>query len=354
MEKYSVMIKRAVLSLLVILISFPLFAETPNTVSLRFGKQEGGMRVVLQSDDDFVKNATTVTSPSQIEVIFPSIFVVTKPTTFPYEVRQEERRLFISLKEQNVTDIKVSRLSGPARLVFDLNLKTVPGQSSKTPGQPVQKAPQPARKDQPVPAQSASGSQNAQPQQHRPRVVVIDPGHGGYDYGILSKQASEKDTDLVLAKSLANALTRKGLTVYLTRKADQYVPIGDRIRFSNGKAAAIFISIHSSSSNHFALYTSDVEDLNIDAAVRPYNVASQQRNHIEESRTLAKSLAIAIGKEFTGTEVVMRELPVPLLNGLQAPAVLIEYPSVAQVRYDQKMQDRFVDSILKGIAANEQ
>ncbi len=343
MEKYTVMIKRVLFLLLIVLVSFPVFAEAPGHVSVRFGRQENGVRVVLESGDDFIKNTTIITSPSQIEVAFPSIFDLAKSTDFPYEIRQKERILFISLKDQNVLDIKVSRLSGPARLVFDLRTAT-----KQTKGVPAQAV----KKTQPVSPMSA-GVQAAQSQPHPLRVVVIDPGHGGYDYGILSKDANEKDTDLALAKDLANALTKKGMTVYMTRKADQYVPIGDRILFSNSKAPGLFISIHSSLSNYFALYTSDVEDLNIDDAVKPYSMASQQHIHVEESRTLAQSLGRAIRKAFGG-DVVLRELPLPLLNGLKAPAVLVEYPTLAQVHYDQKIRGRFVDSILNGIAAYEQ
>ncbi len=350
MEKYSVMIRNAVFSLLIVLVSFPLFAETANHVEVRFGRQENGVRVVLQSGDEFMGSATIITSPSLIEVAFPSFFDIAKSKDFPYEIRQKDRILYISLKGQNILDIKVSRLSGPARLVFDF--KTAAGAPKMTPGQPLQKSPRAAVKDQPLPP-AAAGSQSASQQQEKLRVVVIDPGHGGYDYGILSKNTNEKDADLLLAKDLADALTRKGLTVYMTRKADQYVPIGGRILFSNSKSPGLFISIHSALSNHFALYTSDVEDLNIDDAVKPYSVASQQHNHIEESRTLAKSLGMAIAKAFGDSEVVLRELPLPLLNGMKAPAVLIEYPSVAQVPCDQKMRARLVGSILKGIAAYE-
>jgi N-acetylmuramoyl-L-alanine amidase len=351
-EKYTVMIKRLALSILIILVSFPLSAEMTSTVSLRFGRQENGVRIVLGSGEDFITGTAISTSPSLLEIVFPSGFDIIKPPDFPFGVRKNDRILYIDLKGKDIADIKVSRLSDPARLVFDL--KTALKPVKEPAGQAVTK-PQtsalPTSKNIPSTLPQSAHARNAA--QHVLRVVVIDPGHGGYDYGILSKDATEKDTDLALAKDLSMALTQKGVTVYMTRRADQYVPIGDRILFSNNKAPDLFISIHSSLSNRFALYTSDVEDINADDAVTPYLMASQQLVHLEQSKRLANSIGKAIAGEFSDN-VVLRQLPLPLLNGLKAPAVLMEYPSVKLVRYDQKMRGMVVGAIMKGIAAYEQ
>jgi N-acetylmuramoyl-L-alanine amidase len=344
------MTRRIALSLLIVLVSLPLSAEMTNTVSVRYGRQGNGVRVVLESGGDFIKGTTVITSSSQIEVVFPSVFDISKPQDFPYELRKKDRILYLSLKGKDVFDIKVTRLTDPARLVFDLKTASAPAKS--IPAEPAQRAPQAAGKTQLTPPVT-SGVQNAQPQQHKLRVVVIDPGHGGYDYGILAKDATEKDTDLALARDLAAALTKKGVTVFMTRRADQYVPIGDRILFSNGKAPDLFISIHSSLSNYFALYTSDVVDLSADNAAAAYRVNLQQQLHLKQSTVFANSLGKSIAGEFR-VDVVLRELPLPLLNGLRAPAVLMEYPSVKSVRYDQKMRGMVVDALLKGIEAYEQ
>jgi N-acetylmuramoyl-L-alanine amidase len=352
MEKYNVMIKRLALSILIVLMSFPLSAEMTNTVSLRFGRQEEGVRVVLESGGDFITGTAISTSPSLLEIFFPSGFDIVKPPDFPYGVSKRDHILYIDLKGKDILEVKVSRLSDPARLVFDL--KTALKPVKEPAGHAVNKPPTsalPASKNIPFILPESADAQNAA--RHVLRVVVIDPGHGGYDYGILSKDATEKDTDLALAKDLSMALTKKGVTVYMTRRADQYVPIGDRILFSNNKAPDLFISIHSSLSNGFALYTSDVEDLNSDDAVTPYLMASQQRVHLEQSRILANTIGKAIAAAFSDN-VVLRQLPLPLLNGLKAPAVLMEYPSVKLVRYDQNMRGLVVGAVMKGIAAYEQ
>ncbi len=373
MEKYNVMIKKAVLALVIVLVSCPLPAETIKEVTMRFGRQENGMRVVLESDGDFIRNTNIIASPSGIRVEFSSAFGIAKPKDFPYEVAVKDRFLFITPKNRDVLDIKVLKLTGPPRLVFDL--KTAPKTPDRTdehaiqkngpvvspqymPGGPQPAQQQPARKAQ-QPAQkgqnTAQAGQKSPPQEkvQRVRVVVIDAGHGGYDYGLFSAAATEKDTDLAVSRDLANALTRRGLTVYMTRKADQYVSIGDRIRFSNSKNPDLFISIHSSLSDSFTIYTSAVEDLNIDSAVKPYSLVARQNRHIERSRELSRDMGEAIRKDFT-SGVSLSAIPLPILNALNAPAILIEYPSVKSAPYDQKMRDRLVNSILKGIAVYEE
>ena len=53
-------------------------------------------------------------------------------------------------------------------------------------------------------------------------VIVIDPGHGGMDGGVVSsvKKVKESEINLYISKILANTLSRKGYTVKLTRKSD--------------------------------------------------------------------------------------------------------------------------------------
>src|SRR4051812_23951366 len=61
----------------------------------------------------------------------------------------------------------------------------------------------------------------------RPFRVVIDPGHGGSDYGTIYsdriQRVSEKDVTLSLARRVASELRSRGISVYLTRDSDTEV-----------------------------------------------------------------------------------------------------------------------------------
>jgi len=77
-------------------------------------------------------------------------------------------------------------------------------------------------------------------------VVIIDPGHGGEDWGNVGPEGlKEKEVALDVAKRLENLFTENsGLKVFLTRQSDQTVPLEQRARFANEKGGDIFLSLH--------------------------------------------------------------------------------------------------------------
>jgi len=84
--------------------------------------------------------------------------------------------------------------------------------------------------------------------EHQP-VVVIDPGHGGYDSGTeAGAPLLEKDLALQIALRLQGELERRGVHAILTRTGDYFVTLADRTAFANKAGADLFISIHLNSS----------------------------------------------------------------------------------------------------------
>jgi len=57
------------------------------------------------------------------------------------------------------------------------------------------------------------------------QTVVLDPGHGGYDRGAVSRFGYEKDFALDVARKLRPLLQAKGLRVIMTREGDYFVPL---------------------------------------------------------------------------------------------------------------------------------
>jgi N-acetylmuramoyl-L-alanine amidase len=78
------------------------------------------------------------------------------------------------------------------------------------------------------------------------RVIVIDPGHGGIDPGALSPgKTKEKDVVFAFAQQLEQALQKSGqYTVLLTRSADTFMSLTDRVAFTRRANADLFIAIH--------------------------------------------------------------------------------------------------------------
>jgi N-acetylmuramoyl-L-alanine amidase len=78
------------------------------------------------------------------------------------------------------------------------------------------------------------------------RLIVIDPGHGGMDPGAVSKNKTlEKDVVFEFAKELETALKDAGKhDVLLTRDADRFMSLTDRVAFTRRNQADLFIAVH--------------------------------------------------------------------------------------------------------------
>jgi N-acetylmuramoyl-L-alanine amidase len=88
---------------------------------------------------------------------------------------------------------------------------------------------------------------------NNPRLIVIDPGHGGSDRGTVHGGVSEADLTLDMAKRLRDLLVARGWQVKLTHDTDVDVYAPDdsahqelqaRVDVANRAGARLFVSIH--------------------------------------------------------------------------------------------------------------
>ena len=79
----------------------------------------------------------------------------------------------------------------------------------------------------------------------KPYVIVLDPGHGGYDGGANGNGVNEKDLTLKIAKYCKKYLEQQGnAKVYMTRNDDTYVSLAGRVDYAASVNANLFVSIH--------------------------------------------------------------------------------------------------------------
>jgi N-acetylmuramoyl-L-alanine amidase len=80
----------------------------------------------------------------------------------------------------------------------------------------------------------------------QPKVIVIDPGHGGIDPGAVShKKTKEKDVVLAYGQALRDALQKSSnYKVILTRDSDQFISLEERVNIARDNKADLFIAIH--------------------------------------------------------------------------------------------------------------
>jgi N-acetylmuramoyl-L-alanine amidase len=140
-------------------------------------------------------------------------------------------------------------------------------ESIPTPTPPPEQKPgvPPGGEEKPLVEEEEAPSQNANPEA-RPRdvlddlasqrerwkldVIVIDPGHGGKDWGAIGVTGvREKDIALGVSLKLGRLLEKnlKGVKVVYTRKDDRFVTLYRRGQIANEVNGKLFISIHANS-----------------------------------------------------------------------------------------------------------
>ena len=128
----------------------------------------------------------------------------------------------------------------------------------------------------------------------KPYVIVLDPGHGGYDGGANGNGVNEKDLTLKIAKHCKKYLEQQGnAKVYMTRNDDTYVSLAGRVDYAASVNANLFVSIHLNSGGGYG--------------AEVYYPNSNYRSDIgSEGKTLAQSVQdelIALGIYSRGIKI---------------------------------------------------
>jgi N-acetylmuramoyl-L-alanine amidase len=166
-----------------------------------------------------------------------------------YAIIQRQREIVLRLAPAGV----VADLRAPMPSDHALDIPPAPLAAREIPhAEPVAIIP-PSRAIAPPVAEALAGDP----------LVVIDPGHGGYDPGTQSASGIlEKDVALNIARRLAYALKARGVRVQLTRDSDEFIPLSERTRRANVADADLFVSIHLNSSPNQATTGIEVYYLN--------------------------------------------------------------------------------------------
>ena len=98
----------------------------------------------------------------------------------------------------------------------------------------------------PSPAETALPPQMAQSRIDRLVVIALDPGHGGEDPGAIGPTGlREKDVVLAIAMLLRDRINANAsMRAMLTRDADFFVPLHERVKKARRVQADLFVSIH--------------------------------------------------------------------------------------------------------------
>ncbi len=210
--------------------------------------------------------------------------------------------------------------------------------------------------------------------EHDPvRVVVIDPGHGGFDPGSVGPAGTmEKDVALALALELAEVLREvPNLEVHLTRDRDVAIPIWDRgemaTRLKDARTG-IMISIHANAlddpeprgvETYFLSEARTEHERRVaalenaappsgDGGARPTDdeglafILNELRNldYIHWSADLATVLQEQVARIHPGPDRGVRQAPFAVITNAMMPAVLFEMGFLSNPDEEQLLSDR--------------
>ena len=165
------------------------------------------------------------------------------------------------------------------------------------------------------------------------QTVVLDPGHGGYDRGQVSRYGYEKDFALDVARKLRPLLQAKGLRVIMTREGDYFVPLEVRAQIANSARDSIFVSIHFNATNddpnatgfEIFSFTPRGAPSTSDNAVAPSALSAQPGSAVDaQSMALSACIYHSLLGHLTEYDRGIKRSRFAVLRLTKVPAVLIE------------------------------
>jgi N-acetylmuramoyl-L-alanine amidase len=202
----------------------------------------------------------------------------------------------------------------------------------------------------------------------KPKLVFLDPGHGGRDPGALGLRGTqEKSVVMAIARDLQRELLAGGrYRVLLTRSTDNFVALRERVARAQAAKADLFLSLHADSHDNpdvrgASVYTLSEEATDREAAalaarenradamvsgmkladkddsVARTLVAMSQRGTVNDSRRLADTIVQTFGHN--GVRLLPRthrQAGFAVLTSPDIPAALVELGYLSN-RQDEKL-----------------
>ena len=217
-------------------------------------------------------------------------------------------------------------------------------------------------------------------------IVALDPGHGGEDPGAVGPTGlREKDVVLAIGLMLRDKLNAvPGMRVMLTRDADFFVPLHERVRKARRVQADLFVSIHADAyfkpeargASVFALSTKgasssaarwmaerenaadQVGGMNI-AQVRDTQVLRAMLDmsttaQIKDSLKLGNEVLQRIGTVGTLHKRQVEQAGFAVLKAPDIPSILVETAFISNPEEESRLRDpayrlQLVDALAAGI-----
>jgi len=170
------------------------------------------------------------------------------------------------------------------------------------------------------------------------KVIVVDPGHGGFDPGVVGENSVlEKDIALAIGKRLAVNLKQAGAIVLMTRESDvdlsepgtvgltakKHEDLKKRVALANENKADLFVSIH----------------VNSHPSAGPHGAQTFVQPGFPESKKAGQIIQSELSAQLKNTDRLTKEVDYYITRNTSMPAVLVETGFITNANESKLLQD---------------
>ncbi|MBU6383864.1 MAG: N-acetylmuramoyl-L-alanine amidase [Verrucomicrobia bacterium] len=174
-------------------------------------------------------------------------------------------------------------------------------------------------------------------------TVVIDIGHGGQDRGTKAGNpyCEEKKVTLLTGRLVKQYLEQLGYHVVMTRSADHFISLPQRVEIANQAQANIFVSIHYNSSR--SPEANGIEIFFFDS--------KENKTRANASRKLADTILTQVIRKTSAHSRGVKKGNYYVIRETSMPAVLVEGGFISNQEERSLLKTRdYQEKIAEGIA----
>ncbi|MCZ8076465.1 MAG: N-acetylmuramoyl-L-alanine amidase [Paucibacter sp.] len=362
-----------------------------------------GLLGKVKADDPFIAGVRVgQNTPRVVRIVLdlkqpvaPQIFTLAPVAAYQHrlvfdlypKVAVDPLLALIKEKDQAEREAAQSVQDALGDLIAKLDKPALNAPSVAKPGASAASAPAPQNTPAPAPTLPAPGpAEPSQAKLDRLIVIALDPGHGGEDPGAVGPSGlREKDVVLAIAQQLRERLNRNpNMRVMLTRDADFFVPLQERVQKARRVQADLFVSIHadafftpqargasvfalsdgaaSSQAAKWMASRENAADLvgGVNAAVKDASVLKAMLDmsttaQIKDSLKLGSEVLGQIGRVGTLHKRRVEQAGFAVLKAPDVPSILVETAFISNPEEEAKLRDpeyqaKLVEALATGIA----
>lgn len=377
---FQLILGRLALAVILLLLIVPALHAAPKATGLEISGDAEGTVVTIDLDEDLDLNWFLLRSPYRLVVELPE-------TAFAFDAASLKARGLVNSIRYGKAAEGRSRIILTGRTPFAVERVDAEAKEADQGYRLVveleksdDRAFQAAMAEQSSATGTVGTQAAAEPDAQKPFIVVLDPGHGGFDGGAEGVSGTnEKDITLAFAQELkARLALMPNYKVIMTRDKDIFLRLDERVKIAQENRADLFISIHADTIRFKGLrgatvYTGSerASDAESQALADRENLADQigDAGAVEENHEVADILfdfvrretqdySVRVAKDLVGELAKSvgvinnphRHARFRVLRAPDVPSVLVELGYLSNVEDESSLRDpqwraKAVDSI---------